>query len=137
MKQSFNLHFGLGILFIIHFAITGQLMKSNYFEVKDSDTLVRMMLRANHIYILFAGLINLVLSFTFDNKKPNFLYLLASIILIFATISLNISFYFDPKENIGNVGSDMGRIFTNYSVKGVLAGTALYLVILLWQKIKK
>jgi hypothetical protein len=129
-------HFVLGILVVIHFAITGQFMKYNYFSIAESDILVRMMLRANHIYILFAGLAHLLLSFALDGKKPHFLHFLASLILIVATVFLNISFYIDPIEQLSLLGNDLGRVMTNYSVKGILAGTGFHLLLLLWERVK-
>lgn len=136
MKVLSLTHLGLGILLVIHFAFTGQLMSNNYFAIAESNTLIRMMLRANHIYILFSGLLHLLISFTVDTKKAHWLYYGASLILLVATISLNISFYIDPMQHIGQSGNDLGRMMTNYSIKGVLVGTGLHLLLMLWQKIK-
>jgi hypothetical protein len=136
MKALSLIHLSFGILVVAHFAITGQFMKINYFSVPEQDTLVRMMLRANHIYILFAGLINLFLSFALDNKPFNILYFAASLILVVATVFLNISFYFDPIAHIGRTSNDLGRVMTNYSVKGILVGSGLHLLLSLWYKIK-
>lgn len=129
-------HFILGVLVGIHFAITGQFMKYNYFLIAESDILVRMMLRANHIYILFSGLVHLLLGFALDGKKPHFLRFLASLVLVIATVFLNFSFYIDPIKQLGVTSNDLGRIMTNYSVKGILAGTGFHLLLLLWEKIK-
>lgn len=63
MKTLKRIHFYIGLGVIIHFVITGLLMRQNYFSIEPQDTLVRMMLRANHIYILFSGLVHLLISF--------------------------------------------------------------------------
>jgi len=51
MEALKRIHFYIGLGVIIHFVITGLLMRQNYFSIEPQDTLVRMMLRTNHIYI--------------------------------------------------------------------------------------
>lgn len=95
-------------------------MKMNFFSIEPQDTLVRMMLRANHIYILFSGLINLLVSSSIKRENSgNKFYFVTSSILIIATIGISISFYIDPiRDNdklvgVGNAISD-GHLVVYY-----------------------
>src|ERR1044071_1389503 len=92
-----RLHLLLGILTILHFAITGALMKFNVFGIDKQDIALRMMFRSNHIYILFAAMLNLSIHFTIKSSpdRTRLVTFLLSIIAV-STIALNISFYIDP-----------------------------------------
>lgn len=123
-----KIHFYLGLAVITHFVITGLLLRINYFEIDQQDTLVRMMLRANHIYILFSGLVNLLISYSFRESSIKRLQIVASSILLLATIGINVSFYIDPINHLDIANGVMQRKLTGYSVQAFLIGTGLYLV---------
>lgn len=125
-----KIHFYIGLIVIAHFIITGFLMKQNFFSIEPQDTLVRMMLRANHIYILFCGLIHLLISYTFSKNKPiGALHFVSGSIIIVATIGINMSFYIDPIKHLGLETPLIQRTFTGYAIIGCLIGTGLHLLL--------
>jgi len=126
-----KIHFYFGITVVVHFVITGLLMRWNTFSLEPQDITTRMMFRANHVYILFSGLINLLISFCYNKEDhTNLFHSIASGLMIFSTIALNAGFYIDPVKNI-NLKTDMlQRAFTGYSVIGCVTGTVLHLMLL-------
>lgn len=113
-------------------------MRLNYFSIEMQDTLVRMMLRANHIYILFSGLINLLISHSLKREgNANIFYFAAAGILILATIGINVSFYIDPINHLGLTTHLLQRELTGYSVQGCLLGTGIYLLLLQFHRRKQ
>jgi hypothetical protein len=121
--------FFLGIVNILHFLVTGLLMKINFFLIKPEQTLVRMMLRANHIYILFSGLVIMLVSYTikkdFEIKYPNVLFIS---ILIISAVGINISFYVDPINHSGLSALVFQRKLTGFSIMGLLIATGLHIL---------
>jgi hypothetical protein len=132
--KRIHFYFGLGV--ILHFVITGLLMRLNYFSIEPQDTLVRMMLRANHIYILFSGLVHLLISYSLRESNTRKLHLVASSILILATLGINVSFYIDPINHLNLSTHFIQRKLTGFSVQGFILGTGIYLLLLQF-KIKK
>ncbi len=131
------IHFYFGLAIITHFVITGLLMRMNFFSIESQDTLVRMMLRANHIYILFSGFINLLISYSLKESKINSLYILPASIVILSTIGISAGFYIDPIKHRGLVSDLIQRQLTGYSIQACFAGTVLYLVLLQFHKMKQ
>ena len=104
-------------------------MRINFFEVDAGDPLIRMMFRANHIYILFCGLLNLLIHFIFkENQKQSLLIHVSSLLVIAATVGVNVAFYIDP------VTRSLQRDMTRYSIITFFAGTILYLLILQFRR---
>ena len=125
MSLQKNIHFYFGIIVVAHFAITGLEMRLNLFSVSSDDTLTRMMFRANHIYILFSGIMHLLVNYTLRDEYPiNRLQITASGILIIATIALNISFYLEPTTHT------FTRTITSNSIKGCFLGAVIHLLLL-------
>lgn len=125
MMNLKNIHFLIGLLTIFHFVITGLEMRLNLFSIDSNDTMTRMMFRANHIYILFMGLVNLPVSYTLkDERRLTKIQLLTTLILIASTVGLSISFYLEPTTQT------FTRKVTAYSIQGCLLGTALHLLLL-------
>ncbi len=112
-------------------------MRLNFFSIEPQDTLVRMMLRANHIYILFSGLVHLLISYSLQESNTNNFYFVAGIILVLATLGINVSFYFDPINHLDLTTHLIQRKLTGYSVQGFLLGTGLYLLLLQFKRKKK
>ncbi len=125
-----KIHFYFGLTIIAHFVITGLLMRANYFSIEPQDTLLRMMLRANHIYILFSGLVNLLISYSLRESKTNNLHFVSSSILVITAIGINMSFYIEPINHLHYTATFLQRSLTAFSVQGFLAGTAFHLLLL-------
>lgn len=120
-----RVHFYFGICTILHFVVTGYEMRMNIFSIENTDIATRMMFRANHIYILFCGLIHLLVSCTLkEEHRLNTLQVIVSLILVASVIGINVSFYVDP------VTHSFPRKLTGYSVKSCLFGTVLHLLLL-------
>jgi len=121
----------VGLAVILHFLITGYLMQQNYFSIQPHDVLVRMMLRANHIYILFSGLVLLLASYSLPKGNKNKLYFVAAIIMLLATAGINIAFYIDPIKHLHSTEHLFHRKLTGLSIQGCLVGTGLHIVLLI------
>ena len=118
-----GLHFLFGLATIIHFPITGLLMRLNYFDLDSADTLGRMLFRSNHIYITFCGLLNLLLYFVLKrNPGKNVLLIPFSIFILSGTLGLNFAFYVDPATHT------LVRSLTRFSLIACFAGTASHLL---------
>ncbi|WP_442264578.1 hypothetical protein ACSIGC_09435 [Tenacibaculum sp. ZS6-P6] len=96
-----NLYFGL--LFFVGFLATGYYM-AEYFKPNNVDNYVaRMQIRANHIYILFISLLNII-SFKseikMDHSISKYLNILFRILILIAGI---ISFVAFLKDHTGNL----------------------------------
>lgn len=121
--KKLNLYFGL-LLFMV-FLITGYYM-SNYFTPEHMDNLVmRMQIRASHIYILFISLLN-IFAFKFDlkwhTKLSNALDILFRTLIIVSGIVAVFAFL---KEHTGDLNK---RSLTLYAV--ILSVTSVGLVLL-------
>src|SRR4051812_7423214 len=92
-------HFYFGLVIFAGFVFTGLYMRLNMASVPQENIPVRMMFRANHIYILFASLLHLVISFVKSNTTKKSLELTGSIISIAATVTLFAAFFIDPVTN--------------------------------------
>ena len=117
-----KLHFYFGLSIFAGFVFTGLYMRLNMADVPRENIPVRMMFRANHIYILLASLIHLLISFVNTNTTRRSLELAGSIISIAATITLFAAFFIDPITN------SLQRDMTRASVAGLFAGTILLLL---------
>lgn len=56
-----RLHLGVGVFAVVTFLITGQFMRHHIPPMLALSDSVRLMFRSRHIYILAAGLVNLIL----------------------------------------------------------------------------
>ena len=117
-----KLHFYFGLAVFAGFVFTGIYMRYNMAGVPHENISIRMMFRANHIYILLASLIHLLISFINIKPAKKFLALTGSIISIAATVTLFLAFFIDPITN------NLQRDITRTSLAGLFAGTILLLL---------
>ena len=117
-----KLHFYFGLVIFAGFVFTGLYMKFNMAKVSHEDIPVRMMFRANHIYILLAALLHLVISFVNIHSVKKYVGLTGSIISIIATLVLFGAFFIDPVTN------SLQRDITRVSVAALFTGTLLLLL---------
>ena len=118
--KKFHFYFGLAVF--AGFVFTGLYMRLNLAHVPEENVPMRMMFRANHIYILLASLLHLVISFVNTNTTKKSIELTGSIISIIATITLFAAFFIDPITN------SLQRDLTRSSVAGLFIGTLLLLL---------
>ena len=100
--KNMNLFFGLTLF--VGFLATGYYM-AEYFKPEHLDNhVMRMQIRANHIYILFISLLNIV-SFKCDLKMNHnlskYLNILFRMLLLIAGVIAIVAFF---KEHTGNLG---------------------------------
>ena len=80
-----------GLLLLVLFAITGHYLRGVTIPADQNEDLFRMMLRANHIYILFVGLVNIMVSrssfdkLIFQNLTQSF-FVMSGVFVVFAFI---------------------------------------------------
>lgn len=129
MKKA---HLCFGIAVILHFLVTGLFMAQNSFSLKEEELLVCMMLRANHVYILFSGFSHVLLSYFLDKKNKNYLSLGLQLFLMLSTILLNVSFYIEPIKHLNVLRpNSLDRQITAYGIQ--LHTSLLVLLVILKQ----
>jgi hypothetical protein len=64
-----RLHLAVGVLAVVTFLITGQIMRYHTPPLAAMSAAARLMFRSRHIYILAAGLVNLVLGVYFQRQR--------------------------------------------------------------------
>ena len=96
--RSFHLIFGL--LVVVVFLLTGQYMDRFYNHLEGMADGPRMMFRSRHIYILFAGLLNLSVGVYFRAGREAWrraLQWMGSGLIVLATSLLIGAFFYEPK----------------------------------------
>src|SRR4051794_38037798 len=98
-----RLHLAVGIFAVIAFLITGQLMRHHTPPLTSLSDSARLMFRSRHIYILAAGLVNLVLGLYLQRqaagwRKP--VQAFGSAFLIAAPALLILAFALEPNQGI-------------------------------------
>lgn len=94
-----KIHIVVGSLTLLMFLITGVFMKINFPEIYSSTEIIRYQFRANHIYILMSGLLNLVAGLYIrpDYKHwRKFFSGLSTAAIILSSIILVIAFFVEP-----------------------------------------
>jgi hypothetical protein len=65
-----QVHFVVGLLGVIAFLWTGVYMRSGFPELYEPNEALRYMYRANHVYVLLASLVNVVLGIYLAAPAP-------------------------------------------------------------------
>lgn len=104
MKWIRGAHLIFGFTLFIVFLLTGQYMDRNFNHLADMTDLPRALMRAQHLYILFAALINITLGcyLTFSKDKlVRTFQIFGTILIVVATIMLVYSFFIElPSDHI-------------------------------------
>src|SRR5262245_60638478 len=103
------IHFWGGILMIIAFVLTGQYMSWRFPELYAPNETIRFMFRANHIYVLMSGLVNIAVGaylVMHPRRWRRILQLIGSTLLLIAPVVLIIAFFYDPPR------ADVERVMT-------------------------
>jgi hypothetical protein len=108
-------HLIFGILVVIVFVLTGQYMHRVYNHLYGMPDGPRMLFRTRHIYILFAGLLNLGIGAYlcgWQERWRKVLQLLGSALVVTASVLFIAAFFYDTK--LGNLQAPLSRwaIFT-------------------------
>jgi len=103
MKYLKITHLIIGIMVFLLFLYTGQLMRHQYF-VGEMEGMSRALYRANHLYILLFGLINISLGNYLnvgDWQIKKITQTIGSFLILIATVLVIYSFFVDlPTEGI-------------------------------------
>ena len=118
-----KIHRLVGILTVAIFLVTGIYMKMNFPGLYSHNEAIRFMFRANHIYILLAGLLNIVIGtyFIFTPKKwMKNLQIVGSSVLLIAPILLVLAFFLEPQT------ASPERPLTSYGIFSLALGTVCH-----------
>ena len=102
MKWIGKAHLIFGFLIFVVFLLTGQYMDRNFNHLADMEDLPRALMRAQHLYILLVGLINIALGsyLTISKDKLTLSFQIFGSLLIFtATCVLVYSFFYELPTN--------------------------------------
>lgn len=84
----------VGWIFFVVFLCTGLYLREIFPDVYAADTALRFVYRANHVYILFASLLNIVASLrTSRNDRPHAVEIVASISIILSPLFFVTAFF--------------------------------------------
>jgi uncharacterized membrane protein len=120
-----TIHRYTGFVVVIIFLVTGVFMKLHFPEAYEADPVIRYLFRANHVYILLAGLIhiaigtNLVLDAAPRRRR---LQRVGSGLLILASALLILAFFLEPQL------ASQDRWITLLGIIGLLIGTLCHLL---------
>jgi Na+-driven multidrug efflux pump len=119
-----RLHFGIGILTLLVFFASGLYMQLQFPGLYADNEIVRYQYRANHIYLLAAALINIVLGAYLQASKRRWRHYtqsLGRLLLLAAPVWLVCAFLLEPPQ------ASPERILTFWGIVSMLAGTLLHL----------
>jgi MFS family permease len=121
-----RVHLILGLLGVVAFLITGQLLKHHSPPVRMLTPEVRMMYVSRHIYLLGAALVNLVLGLYLREYSPAWrrtLQRIGSVLIFLSVLSLLMAFISEPALGLA------GRSWRSYfGLIGLFAGVMTHLV---------
>ena len=131
-----KLHLTFGILFIIIFCLTGAYLRVNRPGLYNGSDVIRMMYRANHIYIILAALVNLGLGLYMtkitetESRLSRGLEILGSILILVAPVLLCVVFFIEPAK-----GDLYYRPYTFYGIVTIFAGGVAHFLVALLEQI--
>ncbi len=91
-----KLHLLTGSVGFFLFLVTGAYMNNNFPVLYDGDDMVRMMYRANHIYLLLASLVHVMCGLSMPIASSNrwcWIQGLGSALLVIGFVLLLVAFY--------------------------------------------
>ena len=119
-------HLIIGLLGVVAFLLTGQVMKHHTPPMQLLTPEVRMMYVSRHIYFLGASLVNLVLGLYLREQPSGWRRILqraGSLLILLSAVSLLVAFLAEPSLGMA------GRSFRSYfGLIGLFAGAMTHLV---------
>ncbi len=94
-----TVHRGVGVATIAAFIVTGVYLKLRGSHLFEADEMVRFIFRANHVYILFAGLLNVAVGAYLclhARRWRRKLQLAGSVCLLIAPLVLVLAYIYEP-----------------------------------------
>ncbi len=127
-----RLHIFIGLLTISAFLLTGLYMRLNFPDAYHQNEVARMMFRANHVYLLFSGLLNLGIGvFFIAAVKPigRRCQFWASVLLLTAPVLLGLAFWAETGDG------SFERPLTFLGIVAAISGVGL-LSIVQWRELR-
>lgn len=121
-----RLHLIVGVTAVIAFLITGQLMRHHSPPMTALSDAVRLMHRSRHIYILAAGLLNLILGLYWQRRPRGWQFALqtaGSAFLVLAPLLLVVAFAVEPDR-----GFHEETLWSHAGLYSLFAGSMLHSV---------
>jgi len=118
------LHLIFGLLVMIAFLLTGQYMDIYHDHLNGMPDGLRMLYRTRHIFILFAGLLNLGIGAYFSYRQQlwrRILQALGSGLIVVASVLFIAAFFYEPTLK------DLYTPLSHWWTYTILAGTLLHL----------
>lgn len=126
MKHLRRAHLIVGVLGVIAFVITGQVMARHVPDVHTLSAEVQMMYISRHIYLLGAALVNLVLGLYLQEQPARWrrlLQYLGSLLILLSVVALLLAFTAEPSLGMA------GRSWRSFSgLIALFAGVLTHLV---------
>ena len=114
-----RLHLIVGLAAVAAFLASGRFMRTHFPEVYAGNESIRYLLRANHIYILMSGLVNLMAALAVKPVASNWrvaVSWLSTACLLIAPVLLAAGFWFEAVSGMAV------RRFTFYGVLSLVVG---------------
>lgn len=121
-----RIHLIIGVLGVIAFSLTGQVMKHHHPRMAELSPEVRMMYVSRHIYLLGASLLNVVLGLYLDVHPRGWRRIVqrsGSLLILVAPILLLMAFMAEPQ--FGMVGRSWRGL---YALIALFAGVMAHIV---------
>lgn len=119
-----KLHLAVGIFVLIAFLLTGQYMDKYYHHMVGVPDGIRLLYRTRHIFILFAGLLNLGLAAYFTYRLQSWrksLQLTGSALIFVASLLFIVAFFYEPGL------SNLRTPFSHWGTYTIVAGVVFHL----------
>ncbi len=126
------IHFAIGLLGVIAFLLTGQVMRRHVPNIHSLSAEVRLMYVSRHIYLLGAALVNLVLGLYLKLHPPAWRRIIqqtGSLLILLSAVSLLLAFFSESALGLA------GRSWRSYfGMIALFAGVMAHLVASLGSK---
>ena len=120
-----KVHRRVGVATVVVFLLTGLYMRLRFPGLYDHNQVVRFLFRANHIYLLASGLLNIAVG-TYLALQPGGwrrnLQLAGSLLYLAAPVLLLVAFFYEPPQ------ARPQRYLTEIGVVLLLAATMCHMV---------
>ena len=105
-----KVHLIFGVCVVTAFLLTGQYMDKHFNHMVGVPEAPRLLYRTRHIFILFSGLLNLVMGVYFTYRKENWrrtIQLVGSLFIFAASFLFVIGFFYEP--NLSNLRTPLSH----------------------------
>jgi hypothetical protein len=102
-----RIHLVVGLLAMLAFALTGQVMSHHHPPISSLSAEIRLMLVSRHIYLLGGSLVNLVLGLYLNERAAGWrlnLQRMGSVLILLAPVLLLLAFCAEPGHGMAGRG---------------------------------